>query len=449
MKKLKAEKINKVKKLKPLKKAISKNVVKITKPKGIAGEKLKKKKNKSIVVSKVTTTANAKCEEKFEGPIVQKVKSKISNKRKTINNPTEGKQENGKNAKIQSKYHPAEFDEEKFNTIVNYTKTKRICKMLKTLVEKEVGQKKSIFDDYRYLLNVTSYKIADCPKHMIKLNLKNSLVNVDDDDVIIIVPDLKRGGDPELTIQHYEDVFNKMEIAGLKIMPFKQLRNEHATFESLRKMANTYDYFLCDGRIASHVSGFCGKLFQKSRTTFHTVRLNNPHAYKKEIERSLKRTAYRQLEKGNLISIPVGNHKFSSGKLTENILYIIEQLKKTFPGGLNNIRNMHLKIDIKGTSSLPLYINMASPPEDCPYVVGPWEQRMVKLKKKANDVLLKFSLRKTGRFVKLNKVQLKRKQKLKEARDNLSSESHSKTNLVNNDDTVKSSSKKSRKIKKV
>uniref|UniRef100_A0A1B0AD32 Uncharacterized protein n=1 Tax=Glossina pallidipes TaxID=7398 RepID=A0A1B0AD32_GLOPL len=434
MEKFKNEGLHKGTKLKSLKKTVSrKPKTKVAVPKRLTEAKLKGKKIKSKTISEVATKESGKCEENLEKRLDEETKhSKISKKRKAAKNITEEQHDKGKKAKILPTLEPIEL-EEKFNSIVNYSKVQKICKALKTLVTKEVDEKKSIFDDYRYLLNVTSYKIADCPKRVVKLNLKNSLVNTDDDDVIIIVPDLKRGGDPELTIQHYEDIFHKMEITGLKIMPFRQLRNEYTTFESLRKLANTYDYFLCDGRIIGHVNGFCGKIFQKSRTTYHSVRLNNPQLYKREIERSLKRTAYRQLEKGNLFSIPVGNNRFSPRELTENILHIVAQLKTIFPGGLNNIRNMHLKIDIKGTSSLPLYINLAGPPAECPYVIGPREQRTLKLKKNANEVLSKFSLRKTGHFVKLDEAQLMRKRQLKEAQENLSSKIHSESDVDNND----------------
>uniref|UniRef100_A0A1B0B9H0 Uncharacterized protein n=1 Tax=Glossina palpalis gambiensis TaxID=67801 RepID=A0A1B0B9H0_9MUSC len=438
MEKFKKEELHKGKKLKSLKKKVSiKPKTKVAVPKRLTEGKLIGKKNKSKTVSKVATKESGKYEENLEKELDEETKHPtVSKKRKAAKNTTDEQHDNGKKAKVLPKVEPIEL-EEKFNSIVNYGKVQKICKALKTLVTKEVDEKKSIFDDYRYLLNVTSYKIADCPKRMVKLNLKHPLVNTDEDDVIIIVADLKRGGDPELTIQHYEDIFHKMEITGLKIMPFRQLRKEYTTFESLRKLANTYDYFLCDGRIIGHVSGFCGKIFQKSRTTYHSVRLNNPQLYKKEIERSLKRTAYRQLEKGNLFTIPVGNNRFSPRELTENILHIVNQLKAIFPGGLNNIRNMHLKIDIKGTSSLPLYINLADPPAECPYVIGPREQRALKLKKKANEVLSKFSLTKTGQFVKLNKLQLRRKHNLKEARENLSSKIHTGSDVDNSDDVLK------------
>uniref|UniRef100_A0A1I8P796 Ribosomal L1 domain-containing protein CG13096 n=1 Tax=Stomoxys calcitrans TaxID=35570 RepID=A0A1I8P796_STOCA len=316
-------------------------------------------------------------------------------------------------------FEPMPFDEEQFNKIVNLENIKKVAKALKKLVEKEVSEKKtSIFSDYRYFLNVSSYKIPNCPKRMVKLNVKHSLVDPKDDDVVIIVPDLQRGAkmDHEPTVQHYEDLFREAGVSNLKIVPFNQLRKECTTYEAKRKFANTYDYFLCDGRIVGHVVGFCGKNFQKPRTTFHAVGLTDPKTYKKEIERALKRTAYKQIQKGDLVSIPVGNHRYSIEHLAENVQMVVEQLKTLYPGGLGNIRQMNMKIDITGTSSLPLYVNLAGAPAETPNVVGSREQRMLKLKKEANDVLEQFNLSKSGEFVKLDRTQVERKRQIKQAR---------------------------------
>lgn len=268
------------------------------------------------------------------------------------------------------------------------------------------------------------------------------MVNPSEDDILLFVPDLQRGAkvDYEPTIQHYEDLLQECGISGIKIMPFNQLRKEYSEFEAKRKLANTYDYFLCDGRIAGHVVGFCGKNFQKFRTTIHSVQLNNLEKCKINIEKALRRTAYKQLHKGDLTSIAVGTDHFTIDQLRENIECVIDQLKLIFPGGLANIRNMYLKIDIKGTSALPLYVNLAGAPTNIPNVVGPREQRMLKLKKQANDVLSKFSLSKTGDFVKLNKAQVKRKQQIREARSVLLS-------TENSSNVIEPESKKLKKVK--
>ncbi|KAH8357269.1 hypothetical protein KR200_011773 [Drosophila serrata] len=310
------------------------------------------------------------------------------------------------------------FDEDRYKEIVSEANVTKISEALKTLVEGEVAKKKatSIFTDYRYMLQVASYKIASCPKRVAKLSLKHSLVS-SDDDVAIIVPDLQRGAkfDFEPTKQHYEDLFREAGVEQrLTIVPFNQLRNEMGTFEAKRKFLNSYDYLLCDGRLSGQATAFLGKFTQKPRNVLHAVRLTvEADQLAEEVTRALKRTAYRQLAKGDLTAIPVGNHQHSAEQLAENILQVSKQLQKHFPGGLANIRSLYLKIDIVGTSALPLYVSMCAPPADTPYVVGPREQRMLKLKKQANEVLSRFAMTKDAEFVKLTADQVKRKAELK------------------------------------
>ncbi|KAH8266596.1 hypothetical protein KR018_002736 [Drosophila ironensis] len=331
------------------------------------------------------------------------------------------------------------FDEDKYKEIVCEQNVQKVCQALKKLVEEEVAKKKAIFTDYRYNLQVASYKIASCPKRVVKLSLKHSLVG-SDDDVAIIVPDLQRGAkfDFEPTKQHYEDLLREAGVQQrLTVVPFNQLRNEMGTFEAKRKFLNTYDYLLCDGRLAGQATGFLGKFTQKPRNVLHAVRLNKENdKLSEEVSRALHRTAFRQLAKGDLTSIPVGNYEHSAQQLTENILLVSKQLQNLYPGGLANIRSLYLKIDIVGTSALPLYVSMCAPPADTPYVVGPREQRMLKLKKQANEVLSRFALTKDAEFIKLTSDQVKRKAEVREKKAALLAEDASPKDNDGDDQAV-------------
>lgn len=355
---------------------------------------------------------------------IQKPKKALQ-KNKQVKSALKNQQNVNKNAPKKEKpnrpaptfrYDPIPYDEEKFNSIVNAENIKKIAELLKETVEKEVQKKKSsIFDDYRYFLNVANFKIASCPKRMVKLNLKHALVDKDD-DVLLVVPDMQRGAkvDYEQTKQHWDDVLRENGVKGITVMPMNQLRKEHSTFEAKRKLCASYEHFMCDGRISGLVTAKVGKFTQKPRNTFHTVRLNEGKDIKAEIEKSLKKTAFRQLTKGSLQTIPVGTHKFTSKQLADNILYVLEQLKTIFPGGLGNVRSLHLRIGLVGTSSLPLYISMGQAPDETPIVIGLKEKRMLNVKREANEVLSKFAMTKDGKMVKLTKSAVEKKRKLKE-----------------------------------
>ncbi|XP_017840486.2 ribosomal L1 domain-containing protein CG13096 [Drosophila busckii] len=351
--------------------------------------------------------------------VTKTINSNIYSKGKvSTGNQNVSKTKNRNSVKLD--YELKSFDEEKFNEIMSEVNVRKICEALKNQVSEEVKKLKtaSIFSDYRYVLQVCSYKIPSCPKRIAKLALKHSLV-APDDDVALIVTDLQRGArfDYEPTIQHYEDFLREAGVEQrLTVVPFNRLRNEVGTFEAKRKFLNSYDYLLCDGRISGQATAFLGQFTQKPKNVLHAVRLSKQDELSKEISRALNRTAYRQLRKGDLTAIPVGNHDHSGQQLSENIQYVVHQLQKQFPGGLANIRSMYVKIDIVGTSALPLYISMCSPPADTPYVVGPREKRMLKLKKQANEALSRFALTKDAEFIKLTREQVNRKAELREKR---------------------------------
>ncbi|XP_032592167.1 ribosomal L1 domain-containing protein CG13096 isoform X2 [Drosophila grimshawi] len=399
-------------------------------------EKPEKQSKKQVPVEKKTaklekqlTTSvakNAKKQPQLAKKVAKKVVKVVATK--VVKVPKGKGKPKGRAAKKQKKvkkvveldYELKGFDEDKFNEIVCESNVEKVCNALKSQVAEEVQKQKatSIFSDYRYILQVACYKIPSCPKRVVKLALKHSLVGTDD-DVAFIVTDLQRGArfDYEPTVQHYEDLLREAGVEQrLSVVPFNRLRNDMTTFEAKRKFLNSYDYLLCDGRISGQASAFLGQHTLKPRNVLHAVRMSKTNQLKEEISRALCRTAYRQLRKGDLTAIPVGNHEHSGPQLTENILGIVKQLQQQYPGGLANVRSMYLKIDIVGTSALPLYISMCAPPADTPYVVGPREQRMLKLKKQANEVLTRFALTKDVDFIKLTKEQVKHKAELREKR---------------------------------
>lgn len=85
----------------------------------------------------------------------------------------------------------------------------------------------------------------------------------DDDDICLITKDLHRGlrVDYEPTKQHFQDLLKKKGVTrSVTVAPFNQLKKEYTTYELKAKLANTYDAFLCDGKIVGHVVGFLGKV---------------------------------------------------------------------------------------------------------------------------------------------------------------------------------------------
>lgn len=118
-----------------------------------------------------------------------------------------------------------------------------------------------------------------------------------------------------------------------------------------------------------------------------------------------------------MVTIPIASHRHTASEVSDNVVAAIKQLKTLHPGGLGNIRALTLKVGIKGTSSLPLYMSMVQGPEANPYVVGPREQKMLKLKRETKDVLTKFQFTTDGTLERLTQEQIAKKRKIQEAKN--------------------------------
>lgn len=134
------------------------------------------------------------------------------------------------------------------------------------------------------------------------------------------------------------------------------------------------------------------------------------------IMKGIRRTAFKQLNKGNMTTIPIASHRHTSEEVADNVLAVLRQLKTIYPGGLGNIRSLNIKVGVLGTSSLPLYISMVQGPDTNPYVVGPREQKMLKLKRETKDVLSKFQFTNEGTIQRLTQEQITKKRKIQEGK---------------------------------
>lgn len=64
----------------------------------------------------------------------------------------------------------SQFNNKFMTDVITLENLTKIVEALKKLAGEEVSsRKKSIFNDYRYMLDVNCFKIANCPKRMVKL----------------------------------------------------------------------------------------------------------------------------------------------------------------------------------------------------------------------------------------------------------------------------------------
>ncbi|XP_063701125.1 ribosomal L1 domain-containing protein CG13096 [Culicoides brevitarsis] len=269
---------------------------------------------------------------------------------------------------------------------------------LRKATEEEAKEKKKLFDkDFKYCLQVCATKIPKCPTRLVRLPLPHSLYD-DTDDICLVVRDDVRGKqhDPELTAAKYEQIFREQKIDFIKkVMPFQEMKQNHSSFEQKRKLAQTYELFLCDSIISARVFKFTGKYFIETRKSAVPVKIkhNEEKNLKAELLRGVSKTCYKQVSHGMTTAIQVATHKHSVEQFVENIEAILEKLKTEYPGGWVNIKNIYLKPMAHSVVSLPLYISEIDPNRvPVPVIVGPKYRHLMKVANKLENESKKFRL---------------------------------------------------------
>ncbi|XP_068631630.1 ribosomal L1 domain-containing protein CG13096 [Battus philenor] len=179
-------------------------------------------------------------------------------------------------------------------------------------------------------------------------------------EICLITPDLKKGKkiDHEPTIDHWKDIFSEAGINEIKtVLPLRQLKVEYDQYELKRRLLTQHDFIMVDTRVLTHASHLLGKMFFKKHNMLIPIKINEKANLKKDIDIGM-RTVMLRLNEGHTSTILVGHTSMSQKNLKENILSLITQLNKRYPGGEANIRSISLKLPL--SLSLPLYLTLRS-----------------------------------------------------------------------------------------
>ncbi|XP_011494469.1 PREDICTED: ribosomal L1 domain-containing protein CG13096 [Ceratosolen solmsi marchali] len=236
--------------------------------------------------------------------------------------------------------------------IINY-----ITILLK-LTENDDEKTKSLFDAEKpILLMINCVRIPKVPLHQMRIALPHSLVS-SNDDVALFVKDLKKGRriDYENTVYHFENILQQHGCTQIKtVIPMNQVKTEYRQFEMRRRLLNSYDYFLVDGRISGHMAHLLGKTFREKRKLPTSIHMDKKDL-KTEIDVALKKTSLQIHGNGNCSITKIGNGSMDVDKIADNIIAVIKHLKKNFPGGWENIRSLRIKTPL--SISIPIYITL-------------------------------------------------------------------------------------------
>ncbi|XP_059471840.1 ribosomal L1 domain-containing protein 1-like [Neocloeon triangulifer] len=213
-------------------------------------------------------------------------------------------------------------------------------------------------------LNFSQYRMLDGPSRILRMDLPHSLLE-ETSDVALIVPDLEhktKNPDNEAVAQLYE---SRLRARGLKqriqIITLRQIMTEYKTYESKRKLCNSFDLFLADGRIIGRLVPLLGKHFQTAKKNPFPVRTQPIATLVTSIHKAMSKTMMPLNSKGNSRTTRIGHTNMEPSQIAENAIEATKAICKELPGGWPNIRNMHL-ISLR-TPSVPFYMSIKNPNE--------------------------------------------------------------------------------------
>ncbi|KAJ1527297.1 hypothetical protein ONE63_008817 [Megalurothrips usitatus] len=200
-------------------------------------------------------------------------------------------------------------------------------------------------------------------------------------EVCLIVPDLFRGRRTDAAFAQYKETYEaRLQSTGVTginaLLPFTQMRYEYRPYELKRKLVDSYDVFLCDGRIFHHCSKFFGKFMDKPFIPIHAILRDEEKKVKfskhlqTEVDKALRRVTLTVTPYGSSFSVRhVGHSGLTTQELADNIEAVWKSLSDILPGGIGNIKAVYVKGSL--TLPIPLYAAFV-PPKEVP--VGKFRQ---------------------------------------------------------------------------
>lgn len=375
---------NKLEKVKALKKAISSTL--LNNGSGDTNELLKDTPKKNIKISEKlkdaakTIADGAKIENKITNFVSVKAKSlknkaneiktknvkniikkttdliKKLDKTKTIENETEEPSDYVK----YNKNYDKEINEysKKYNIPIDLVE-KSITNTIK-LYKENPKNKNILFDEkFPLFLQINSWKIPRTNQKLIRIPLKHSLYDKND-EICLIVPDVK--GIPLMEqdkhIEHYEAILKSKGVENIsKILTLYQLKTEYGEYELKRGLVELYDGFLVEGKITGNAVHCLGKIFYKKRKLPTPVKLSR-NDLKLNVEQALKKSLFQVHNKGDSFMLKIGNSKMDLKKLVENAFTAFDELNKEFPGGFKNFRSIF--VFTQRATPIPVYVSTAN-----------------------------------------------------------------------------------------
>uniref|UniRef100_A0A224XK58 Putative ribosomal l1 domain-containing protein 1 n=1 Tax=Panstrongylus lignarius TaxID=156445 RepID=A0A224XK58_9HEMI len=242
--------------------------------------------------------------------------------------------------------------------LVNSITLKNAVKALIKYVDDNPKEKNEIFGVHvPFFIQVNFVKVSTSKRT--RILVPHSALPENSDICLFISDKKKKTRDPEDLIDETKNLLRKYGVSCItEIMPWRHALKEHTQYEQRKKLANRFDLFLIEGKLAKLKPNLFNFPLRKKPIP---VILEPSSKVTSSIAKAIRKLSIVSRGVGLSKTINFGHYKMEPNHLTENIEAILKIVcnETYFPGGRNNIRSVVIKT---GKSiAFPLYISTKSP----------------------------------------------------------------------------------------
>jgi len=245
-----------------------------------------------------------------------------------------------------TKKQDSEKDTKKQDDVIINLENGEILKAVSTFLEYfKSKDTKQLFEDSEFIqLIISLHKIPyqQRPKPF-RINIPNSLHD-ESTDICIFVKEKAK----------YKELIEKTGISNVKkILSIESLRNKYDRYEARRKLAQSYDLFMCDESISLVLRRLLGKKFFQTKKFPVPIKFNSNLAKQIALARD---STFFYLNKASCLNVKIGRTDMEANKICENIITSIQKIVNHIPGKWKNIKSLNIKSS--ESISIPFYNNL-------------------------------------------------------------------------------------------
>jgi len=175
----------------------------------------------------------------------------------------------------------------------------------------------------------------------------------EDISTCFIIKNTDEKKDDENCIEKTKELLKEQGITGDMFITLDQLKKEYKGHELKRKLAQQFDVFFSDSRIARLALPHLGKEFFSRRRVPFVIKLDRLKKVRQEIDLVLRTVQFIVSGKGNNVTVHFGNTQMSEQELIDNFKCLVEKLGDLIPRGVKNVKS----VNIQGTNTkaVPVY----------------------------------------------------------------------------------------------